>query len=362
MNLFPDMKTVVSFGTLEIKWYAIIILFAAIMTYYLSLQEFKKFGYEKNIMEDFFVYTFGVGLVGARLWFCVFYDFKYYFFNPINLLKVYEGGLAIQGGLVFGALFAYWFLKKRNISFLRMADAIAPNILIASFIGRWANFINQEAFGPIVPESFYQYFPSFIKQGMYIQGNYHLPTFFMESMGCLIAWLLIKFVYRRFFKVKRGHLAYSYLLAYGIIRIYVESFRTDSLYIGPLKMAQMTSLAFIIVAILGYSGLFDRFIKKRKPYILFKVTHMDQVVYDNLKKEYQVGILDKDLKEYIKEHKISHDEFILVSDEEALLKQGTSLGLYTVGYHVPAKNQVINDLNKIHGILKQNIHFTYNEV
>lgn len=331
MSFFPDIRTVVTFGSLSIKWYAVILIASAFACYYLSLREFRKMGYKDSLLEDFFLYVFIIGIIGARLWFCVFYDFEYYFSNPLNLLKIYEGGLAIQGGLVAGAIYAYFYFKKHKVNFFRAADAIVPNILVASTIGRWANFINQEAYGPIVDESFYNLFPSFIKNMMFINGSYRMPTFLMESVGCLIGFLLIYFVYKKYSKPKRGDLAYAYLMWYGIIRTWVESFRTDSLYIGPIKMAQLTALSFLIVGIIGTFGLFRKIFKSPKPVILWDLdgTLLDTepailetyrrlfVKYDkeeNWTKEKQLEVLGPALKDMFEKYFPGKDVQELISE------------------------------------------------
>ena len=150
-----------------------------------------------------------------------------------------------------------------------MADAIVPNVLLAQGIGRWGNFINQEAFGRTVSESFYRFFPEWFKNQMYIQGAYREPTFFYESVGDILGFILIVFVYKKYSKPKRGDMVYAYLLWYGAVRIVVEGLRTDSLMFGRLRMAQVISVVFIIVGLLGMLGVFRKVMKNPKPVILF---------------------------------------------------------------------------------------------
>ena len=206
---------------------------------------------------------------GARLWYCAFYNLEYYLANPIHILYTFEGGLAIQGGLFGGVLFGLWYAHKHKINFMRMADAIVPNVLLAQGIGRWGNFINQEAFGRTVSESFYRFFPEWFKNQMYIQGAYREPTFFYESVGDILGFILIVFVYKKYSKPKRGDMVYAYLLWYGAVRIVVEGLRTDSLMFGRLRMAQVISVVFIIVGLLGMLGVFRKVMKNPKPVILF---------------------------------------------------------------------------------------------
>lgn len=269
MQFFPDVRTFLSLGPLSIKWYAIFILCGAMLAYWFSVREIKKLGYKSEVAEDLFMGCLICGVIGARLWFCAFYNLSYFLANPIEILYTFEGGMAIQGGLFGGVLFGLWYAKKHKLSFMRLADAIVPNILVAQAIGRWGNFINQEAFGRTVREAYYAYFPKWFSDMMYIQGAYREPTFLYESLGNLVGFILIIFVVKRFSKLKRGDLVYAYMMWYGIIRLFVEGLRTDSLMFMGLRMAQLISIAFIIVGLVGTFGLFRKIFKQKKPVILF---------------------------------------------------------------------------------------------
>ena len=269
MSLFPNTKVFLEIGPLSIHWYAIFILIGALITYYLSLRNLKKMGYDSELPEEVFLNVFLFGFLGGRIWYCIFYDLNYYLSNPVEIVQIWDGGLAIQGGIVAGALVVLFYSYKFKLSFLRWGDAIIPNVLVAQAIGRWGNFVNQEAFGGTVDESFYNYFPEFIKNMMFINGEYHLPTFLMESFGNIIGFLVIVFCYKKYCKLKRGDLIYAYLMWYGVVRFFVEGFRTDSLMFGPIRMAQLTSIVFIIIGLLGTIGVYDRFLRKTKPVILF---------------------------------------------------------------------------------------------
>ena len=145
---------------------------------------------------------------------------------------------------------------------------IAPNVLLAQAIGRWGNFVNKECFGFEVDSSYFDGFLSFLKEGMYINGHYYEPMFFYESLGCILGFILIIFVLKRF-QNKRGDLLWAYFMWYGLIRFFIEGHRQDSLMLGPLRMAQVTSIIYLLVGLLGFVGLFERFFKRPKPTILF---------------------------------------------------------------------------------------------
>ena len=175
-----------------------------------------------------------------------------YVAEPLEIFMIWHGGLAIQGGLIAGLVYSYYFFKKKNIPFFVAGDAILPGVLIAQACGRWGNFFNHEAFGGEVSLEFLQslHLPQFIIDNMYIQGAYHHPTFIYESIGNVIAFLIIIFVIRKFQK-HTGMQFFGYFLLYGIVRFPVEGMRTDSLMLGPIRMAQLVSIIFVIIGILG---------------------------------------------------------------------------------------------------------------
>ena len=273
LDFFPNEQTFVKFNigsfTFDIRWYALLILTGAVLAYFRIRKHVKEARYiNLDFFENLFIYTLWFGICGARLWFCIFYNFSYYMSNPLDIIRIWDGGLAIQGGLVFGALFAYYYVKKHNYPFMKLTDMILPNVLLAQAIGRWGNFVNKECHGGEVGEEYFNGILSFLKDGMNINGHYYEPLFFYESVLCFIGWIIIEFLLRKK-QNKRGDLAYAYLMWYGIIRFFIEARRTDSLYFGKIKMAQLTSVVFVIIGLLGYLGVLKRFFKKSKPTVLF---------------------------------------------------------------------------------------------
>ncbi|MBQ1481935.1 MAG: prolipoprotein diacylglyceryl transferase [Erysipelotrichaceae bacterium] len=273
MRFFPDGQTFVAFSVFglnfDIRWYAVCIMTGALLAYLIAKKQIRKAKYiDLDFFDSFFIYTLWVGILGARLWYCIFYNFKFYFSDPIQIIRIWDGGLAIQGGIVAGALFAYYYIRKHHYSFMKLLDIILPNVMLAQAIGRWGNFANKECHGAEVDASYFDGILSFLKEGMYINGHYYEPLFFYESMLCLLGWVLIWFILRKH-RNKRGDLAYAYLMWYGVIRFFIEGRRTDSLYFGNFRMAQLTSIVFFVVGILGYLGVFERFLKKNKPSLFF---------------------------------------------------------------------------------------------
>ncbi len=269
MQFFPSREIFLQIGdNIHIAWYAVLILTGAFVAYLLSYYFFKKMKYPTTYLDDLLLIVLWAGIIGARLWFCVFYDLSYYLNNPLEILAVWDGGLAIQGGFILALIAAFIYTKVQNLSFLRLADAIAPTVLVAQAIGRWGNFVNQECYGFEVEASYFDGILSFLKDGMYIGGHYYEPMFFYESIGCIIGFILIVFVLKRF-QNKRGDLLWAYFLWYGLIRFFIEGHRADSLMIGPLRMAQVTSIIYLLVGLLGYLGLFEKLFKRPKPTVLF---------------------------------------------------------------------------------------------
>lgn len=270
MSLFPSRTILLQLGPLTITWYAFFIITGALLALYLSKVNLRKY---RNIdaddfLDDLFIYMMFFGIIGARLWYVIFDPNFNYLENPGQIIRIWDGGLAIHGGFICGLITAYIYCRKKNVSFLKVADAIAPNVLLAQAIGRWGNFVNQECYGNIVDESFYNGILLPLKSSMYIGGQYREPMFLYESILCLLGFVLINYVVRKY-QNSRGDLVYSYLMWYGLIRFFIEGHRTDSLMIGPLKMAQVTSVIYLLIGLFGYLGLYKRFYPKKKPTILF---------------------------------------------------------------------------------------------
>ena len=269
MKFFPTRTTFLQIGSLTVQWYAIFIVCGALLAYYFTKKNLKDY---RNIdtndfFDNFFVTTLWCGIIGARLWYCVFNNFSYYFSNPLNIIRIWDGGLAFHGGFVFGVLGAFLICKKNNVSFIKVSDSLVPTVLLAQAVGRWGNFVNKECHGVLVDESYFDGILFFLKDGMYIDGNYYVPLFFYESVLCFVGFILINFVLRKT-STKRGELSGAYLIWYGVVRFFIESGRTDSLFIGSLKTAQVTSIIFVIFGLLLYFGFYDKLFYK-KPTIVF---------------------------------------------------------------------------------------------
>lgn len=237
-------------GFIQIYWYSIMILLGIILGGFIILKESKRFKIEQDFMLNLFFYTIPIAIIGARIYFVLFH-LDYYSNNFIEVFKIWEGGLAIHGAIIAGLIFIIYYSHKYKQDLWRILDIVIVGLIIGQIIGRWGNFFNQEAYGPVTSLSFLKgiHLPQFIIDGMYINNRYHHPTFLYESMWNLFG-LVALLLLRRCKNIKVGQLTSLYLLWYGIGRLLVETLRQDSLMFGSLKIAQVVSLIMIIFGIM----------------------------------------------------------------------------------------------------------------
>lgn len=245
-------RTILSIGNFHIYWYSVLIATGIIIGLYLLTKEASKQNISKDTIIDIAFYTIIWGIIGARIYYVIF-NIKPYLSNPLSILYVWEGGLAIYGGIIGGLITLAYQTKKKNIVLGKLTDMIVPSLILAQAIGRWGNFFNQEAHGGIVSLEFLKkiHIPNFIIKGMYINGNYYHPTFFYESLWCLLGFILLVIIRRLLKNSKDGTLTFTYLIWYGIGRFFIEGLRTDSLYLGIFRISQIVSIVIIIIGVIG---------------------------------------------------------------------------------------------------------------
>lgn len=240
-----------SFGPFTVYWYGIIIGAAMLLAITLASKEGKKRGLGEEDITDMAMWAIPLGLIGARIYYVLF-QWEYYIKKPLEIIAIWQGGIAIYGGLIAGGLAVYWFTKKKGIPFSLMLDILAPYVLLAQSIGRWGNFINQEAYGEAVTRTFLEnlYLPKFIIDQMQINGTYYHPTFLYESLWSLLGFAIIIMLRNRKNLLRRGEVALSYVIWYSVGRFFIEGMRTDSLWMGDfLRVSQGLSLLLFVGAI-----------------------------------------------------------------------------------------------------------------
>ena len=255
------MKPIIDLGIISIHWYSIIIFVAILIGSNLAIKEAKRHGYEEDFVVNLLFLGVILGIIGARIYYVIF-NFDYYKYNLIEIFKVWNGGLAIHGGIIAGFITIAIICYKKKVNLLRILDYLVVGLIIAQAIGRWGNFFNGEAHGPATTLAYLDglHLPQFIIDGMNIGGNYYIPTFLCESVWCLIGFIVMIILRRRKF-MKVGYLTSFYLVWYGIERFYVEGMRTDSLMFLTLKVAQIVSLCMIVIGFIVFIYSFRKKIK-----------------------------------------------------------------------------------------------------
>lgn len=243
---------VFSIGPITIYWYSLCILFGFVFGFLLAKREIKKHDeFTNELLYDYFFFLIPIVILGARIYYC-FFEWGYYSENLIEIIEVWNGGLAIHGGIIAGIIYTIIFTKKHHINTFRFFDLAVPSLVIGQAIGRWGNFFNQEAFGPIVSLTKLKqlHIPSFIIDGMYIDGVYHHPTFLYESLTCFACFIILLLIRKFYKKLKVGTLCGIYFFIYGIERFFVEGLRQDSLMFFNIKIAQLVSIIMILTGII----------------------------------------------------------------------------------------------------------------
>ncbi|WP_121614749.1 prolipoprotein diacylglyceryl transferase [Virgibacillus halodenitrificans] len=240
-------------GPLPIYWYGVIIATGALLGLYLATKESDRLGMKKDLIVDFVVFAIPIAILFARIYYVIF-EWENYADGPwTDIFAIWEGGIAIHGAVIGGVLTAIVYTRIKKISFWQLADIIAPSLILGQAIGRWGNFMNQEAHGGAISEetynSFHQYLPDFIMNQMCIEGVMYHPTFLYESIWNLIVFAFLLILRR--YNPLRGDVFLSYVIAYSVGRFFIEGMRTDSLYaVGDLRQAQLISVIGIVTAII----------------------------------------------------------------------------------------------------------------
>ncbi|MBI5826717.1 MAG: prolipoprotein diacylglyceryl transferase [Deltaproteobacteria bacterium] len=246
-------------GPIEIRFYGLMYVIAILAGSVLIKSEVRRklIRLTDDDVMNFIVWTVIGGIIVARAYYVAF-NLSYYLSEPKEIPTIWHGGLAIHGGLIGGVLAAWIYLKKKYVPFWRMADAVAPAIILGQAFGRFGNFMNGDAHGMPTSMPWGIVFPRSSAAGAQFPGIPLHPTMLYELVFNLSIFSVLWFALR-----KRGHkdgfIFAMYFVLYSIGRFIVEGFRADSLMLGPIRAAQAVSLTLVIAAsiVIFYKRLWE---------------------------------------------------------------------------------------------------------
>lgn len=224
---------------IDVMWYGILMATGMILGTLIALKEAKRVGIKEDDILDLAIVAIPIGLLSARLYYVIF-NWEYYFQNPSQILNFRGGGMAIHGALIGGILTGYIFSRIKKIDFLKLADTVIIGMPLAQAIGRWGNFINGEAHGG----------PTNLPWAIVVDGVKVHPTFLYESIWNIGVFILLWMFRKK--KQYEGQIIVYYITLYSLGRFFIEGLRTDSLMIGPLRMAQVISLVGVVGGIIAH--------------------------------------------------------------------------------------------------------------
>lgn len=223
---------------IDIYWYALIIVFAIISALFYCRKIDGMYKIKFETILNIYIWIIPIGVICARLYYVLF-KLEYFLQNPISILNIRDGGLAIYGGIIGGIITIIFYCKKQKINLLNLLDYLAPAVALAQSIGRWGNFFNLEAYGI---ETNLPWRMCIIKDG--IQKCVH-PTFLYESICTFLIFILLCNLQKR--RKFKGEILYLYLILYAFVRFWIEGIRIDSLMLYNFRISQILSIAVFIL-------------------------------------------------------------------------------------------------------------------
>ncbi|MDE2483665.1 MAG: prolipoprotein diacylglyceryl transferase [candidate division NC10 bacterium] len=245
---------VLQIGPLAVRWYGLLFAIAVLLGTWLAQREAIRRGEDPDQLLNVIVFGVMIGLIGARLYYVLF-NWGYYGSRPLKILAVWEGGLAIHGGLLAGGLAAVIYSVRKKLPVLTYLDIMAPSAPLGQAIGRWGNFFNQEAFGVPTDLPWKLYIEPSHRPPDLAAYEYFHPTFLYESLWNLLVFTILYFALRRRLERIPGALLLCYIGLYSVGRFFVEGLRIDSLMLGPVRAAQVMSLMLIALSLIGLAWL-----------------------------------------------------------------------------------------------------------
>jgi phosphatidylglycerol:prolipoprotein diacylglycerol transferase len=252
---------VVKLGPIVIRWYGLLIASAVLLGVSLSQYLAKRRYVNPDLISDLSIWLVIGAIPAARLYYVLF-QWSEYSQHPERIIAIWQGGIAIHGAIIGGIIAALIFARLKKISFWQLTDLVAPSLILGQAIGRWGNFFNSEAFGRPTDLPWKLYIPPDHRPVDLVDFEYFHPTFLYESLWNLMVFALLLTLFFRALskksslKIGTGTLFLVYGIAYSLGRFWIEGLRTDSLMLGPLRMAQMVSLGGMTLGLLGLTWLY----------------------------------------------------------------------------------------------------------
>ena len=246
-------------GPITFRWYGLLITTALLLGIFLAQNLGERRGLDPERVGDLAIWLVLGALPGARLYYVAF-EWERYADRPLDALAIWQGGIAIHGAMLGGAIAALLFARRYKLSFWQLADVVAPSLVLGQAIGRWGNFFNSEAFGSPTTLPWRVYIPPAQRPPGLGNVEFYHPTFLYESLWnlgvlALVLWLFF-WGLRHPGRLRAGTVFLVYFAAYSLGRVWIEGLRLDSLMLGPLKIAQVVSLTGITLAIVGLLWLY----------------------------------------------------------------------------------------------------------
>ncbi|GAX42656.1 prolipoprotein diacylglyceryl transferase [Tolypothrix sp. NIES-4075] len=246
-------------GFLTIRWYGLLIASAVLIGVSLSQYLAKRRNVNPELLSDLSIWLVIGAIPAARIYYVLF-QWAEYVQHPERIIAIWQGGIAIHGAIIGGVIAALIFAKLKQVSFWQLADLVAPSLILGQAIGRWGNFFNSEAFGGPTNLPWKLYIPPERRPPELASFEYFHPTFLYESLWDLMVFALLITLFFRSLRsqprLKMGTLFMVYWVAYSLGRFWIEGLRTDSLMLGPLRIAQLVSLTGILLGLAGLAWLY----------------------------------------------------------------------------------------------------------
>ena len=241
-------------GPIALRWYGLLIASAVLIGVFIAQKLAKLRNINPELVADLSIWLVIGAIPCARLYYVIF-QWQEYAQRPEDIIAIWKGGIAIHGAIIGGVIAALIFARLQKVSFWQLADIFAPPLILGQAIGRWGNFFNSEAFGKPTNLPWRLFIPPSRRPEEYLQFDYFHPTFLYESLWDFAVFFLLIALFwwglKQGKRFKKGTIAFVYLIAYSMGRVWIEALRLDSLMFGPLRVAQLISIGAIALGIWG---------------------------------------------------------------------------------------------------------------